>query len=398
MGTLGERRGDRLGRHVEVVGVGVVERSADVLPVIGERRGDLLLGREVHHGVRRSEVQEGVEAIDGEELGDVGAILRVHHGGRLGVRAMLRGQLGRRRDLDLGQVVERALREGAEPPQGLDLDVEQVDAHGPVLGRRVDVQDAAAHRELASVVDLVHALVAGADEILGQFVEIDEVADLEREALGPQRRVGHLLRQCDGADHDDRRLGGGVARVPRDECVERGDPQPHEMRRRREVRLVRDAAGRAEPHGARVQPRPQVRRDVPGLAIVARHHDRRTPGSGRSVDAVQQRGHEVRAQGLGDERAAAVARQPHTVIGGVEVVQERAQRHRGDLPNTQTDRAGLARPGGRTIATRWAQALPGAASTFPIPRFPKPDPGYPAQGRPQGCYRAKKCSRCRPLP
>ena len=62
-------------------------------------------------------------------------------------------------------LAEAALRERGEPAQRLDLDVEQVDADGALLGRRVDVEQAAADRELAAVLDLVDALVAGGDEV-----------------------------------------------------------------------------------------------------------------------------------------------------------------------------------------------------------------------------------------
>ena len=73
MGARVERRGDRVGRDVEVVRVGVVERRADVLPVVGERGADLLLGGD-QHGRAGREVQERAEALDGQELRDVGAL------------------------------------------------------------------------------------------------------------------------------------------------------------------------------------------------------------------------------------------------------------------------------------------------------------------------------------
>ena len=79
---------------------------------------------------------------------------------------MLGGELGRRRDLDRLDVAERALGERRELAQRLDLDVEQVDAHRAVVGRRVDVEQLAADRELAAVLDLVDALVAHRDELL----------------------------------------------------------------------------------------------------------------------------------------------------------------------------------------------------------------------------------------
>ena len=91
---------DRLGLDVEVVGVGVVEGGADVLPVVGQRGLDLLLGGDDDLGVARGEVEEGVEAVDGQQLGDVGAVLGVLERGDLRQLAVLGGQLGGGRDLD----------------------------------------------------------------------------------------------------------------------------------------------------------------------------------------------------------------------------------------------------------------------------------------------------------
>jgi hypothetical protein len=148
-----------------VVGVGVVEGGADVLPVVGQRRLDLLLGGDDDLGVARGEVEERLEAVDGQELRDVRAVLGVLQGGDLGELPVLGGQLGGGRDLDGVQLAQRALGEGREGAQGLDLDVEEVGADRAVLGGREDVQDAPAHGELAAVVDLVDALVAGGHEI-----------------------------------------------------------------------------------------------------------------------------------------------------------------------------------------------------------------------------------------
>ena len=204
-----ERGADLLGRDVEVVRVGVVEGRADVLPVVGERGADLLLGGEQHGGVRR-EVEERGEALDRQQLGDVGPVLLGLQRGHLGQLAVLGGELGGGRDLDLLRLAERALGERREPAQRLDLDVEQVDAHRAVLGRRVDVQQPAAGGELAAVLDLVDALVAGGDELGHALLEVEQLADAQLEGVRAQRRVGHLLAQRDGGDDDD-----GRAVVPR---------------------------------------------------------------------------------------------------------------------------------------------------------------------------------------
>ena len=125
--------------------------------------------------------------------------------------AMLGRELGGRSDLDRLRLAERALGEGREEAQRLDLDVEQVDAHGAVLGCRVDVQHAAADRELAAVLDLVDALVARATSSGRLLVEVEQVADAQDEGVRAQRRVGDLLAQRDGADDHHGRLLVGPA-------------------------------------------------------------------------------------------------------------------------------------------------------------------------------------------
>ena len=150
-------------------------------------------------------------------------------GGDLGQLAVLGRELGRGRDLDALGLPQAALGEGREPAQRLDLDVEHVDADGALLRRRVDVEQAAADRELAAVLDLVDALVAGGDELLRGLVEIEQLADAEHEAVRAQLRVRHLLRQRGRGDDDDRLLGA-VGRVG--ERVERGHAQADEVRRR----------------------------------------------------------------------------------------------------------------------------------------------------------------------
>src|SRR3954470_17241963 len=67
-----ERFGDRVRADVEVVRILVVERGADVLPVVGEGRPDLLVGGDDQRGVVRREVEERLEAVDRQQLGDVG--------------------------------------------------------------------------------------------------------------------------------------------------------------------------------------------------------------------------------------------------------------------------------------------------------------------------------------
>ena len=151
----------------------VAEGRAHVAPVVAQRRRELLLGRDdqlrpvpladAGRAARRSARPAAARRCPGARA--VLAVARrreLRRRGDLGQLAVLGGELGRRRDLDLLDVAERALREGREPAQRFDLDVEHVDAHGALLGRREHVEQPAAHRELPALLDLVDALVAGA--------------------------------------------------------------------------------------------------------------------------------------------------------------------------------------------------------------------------------------------
>src|SRR5947209_7106324 len=67
--------------------------------------------------------------------------------------------------------MERALRERREGAHRLDLVAEELDAQGLAACSREDVDDAAAHRELAAVVHSLHSLVARERERLGERID-----------------------------------------------------------------------------------------------------------------------------------------------------------------------------------------------------------------------------------
>src|SRR4051794_18758482 len=314
-----ERLRDRVGRHVEVVRVGVVEGGADVVPVIAQRGLEVLIGGDHDVGVLGEQREQLAEAVDREQLGDVGAALLVLERGDLRELAVLGGELGGGRDLDALPLAQRALGEGREPAQRLDLDVEQLDADRALLGRGVDVEQAAADRELAAVLDLVDALVAGRDELQHGLVEVEQLADLEREAVRAQLGIGDLLGERDGGDHDHRRF---VARRGLQNAVQGRDPEPYEVWRRREVRLVGDAAARVEPHRARLEPRAQVGGEVARRAVVAGDHHGRAPHV-----AVRDRRDQERPERLRDERARARGLELRGVRVLLEMAEERAERH-----------------------------------------------------------------------
>ena len=155
-----------------------------------------------------------------------------------------------------------------------------------------------------------------------------------------QLGVGDLLRQRDGADHDDGRLARGVGL---DQRVQRRDAQADEVRRRREVRLVGDAARGVEAHRARAQPGAQVGRQVPRAPVVAGDHQRRAIRIQQAL-GVDQRRDQVRAQRRGDERVAAIARERGGGGVVVGVGEKRSEAHSGQAKRPRRCAAGSSNP------------------------------------------------------
>ena len=290
-----QRLGERLGLDVEVMGVLVVEARRDVLPEIAERGSELLLGRDRHERVVRQQVEQLAEAVDRQDIGYVRAVRLVAGGGDLGELAVLRPELRSRGDLDRLRLLEGALRERREPGQPLDLDVEQLTANRALLGRGVDVEDVAADRELAAILDLVDALVAARHELVPGLVQIEQPALLDLEALGTQVGVGHLLGERRRARHEHCRL---LAQ----QRIERGDAQADQVRRRGEMGLIAHAARGIEANTARAEEGLQVGGQVARGAIVAGHHEHGPLGL-----AVDQRGEQVGPHARGHECALTAA-------------------------------------------------------------------------------------------
>ena len=212
--ALRERAADALGVDVQMVGVVVSERRAHVGPVVAQHRRELLLGGD-HAArslrpIRSSSAPKRSTGSRSAMSGLLGVLITAGGteaaagGGDLRQLAVLCGELRRGCDLDLLHVPQRALRERREPAQRFDLHVEHVNANGPLLGRGEHVQQAAAHRELPALLHLVDAFIARAHELCGALLQIQQLADAQRERVRAKLRVGHLLRQRHRADHHDR--------------------------------------------------------------------------------------------------------------------------------------------------------------------------------------------------
>ena len=184
-GAGGERRGDV---DVEVAGVIGMHRCRHVVPVVGQRRLDLLGSSEDDRSPVGDEVEGCPELLERKDLGEawrLTSLLGRLHRRQLGQLTVLDVELGRGGELDPLGLAERALGEGREPAHRVDLVAEQLDSHRPLLGRSEDVEDAAADRELAPLLDLLDPLVAGGDQVLGDRAEVDFVAPGDGEAGGP---------------------------------------------------------------------------------------------------------------------------------------------------------------------------------------------------------------------
>ena len=120
------------------------------------------------------------------------------------------GSFGERQQLRFVEAGLRALRFGIEFANGFDLVAEELDAHGAVGFGRIDVENAAAARELAGHLDQVHLRVADAGEVRGEHFDVDLFAALEGDGeagvvVAIEEAQG---RGFDGRDEDGDGAGG----------------------------------------------------------------------------------------------------------------------------------------------------------------------------------------------
>ncbi len=193
------------------------------------------------------------------------------------------------------------LRLNFERPQRFEGVAEELEPHRPLGRGRKDVQNAAAHRELAGRADYVDARVAKPVEPRLQRVPARFVTRRERERLGPKALARHhvLPQRGDRRDDDLRPPGAqigkqGHARAAFGGRIQRPDrfvPRPHEGHAAcfRFAEIVREVGERA-------------------LGDVGRRHDDQHGAAQRRVHAGQQ----VRPRG----RRRLVQRKREPPVGG----------------------------------------------------------------------------------
>ncbi len=198
--------------------LGVVrERAEEEAGAAGEPLAELIAGEVESVGLRRVAVVERGEGLGRFGMERVGAVVEpgfVEEGeeGRLGEiveQGDVRHLVVRRRaevgdDARLRHPAHRALRLRVELADRVDLVAEELDADGVVAGEGVDVEDAAAQRELARQRDELDGLEPLLDEPLHQRLRPDLIADAHRQRFLRHRlRRGDELRDRRHARHDD---------------------------------------------------------------------------------------------------------------------------------------------------------------------------------------------------
>ena len=178
------------------------------------------LGQHVEEGLHA--VDEGggerLHALDGDALAELleqvgGAGQPVgERGGPLAHGVGEQQLAARRRPQAVLGDLERALVGDLEPADLLDGVAPELEPERVLLGGREDVEDAAAHGELAAALDEVGAGVGGRREVLDDLLERRLVAGLERDRAQVAQALGDRLEHGAHRRDDDRRAGRGCRR------------------------------------------------------------------------------------------------------------------------------------------------------------------------------------------
>ncbi len=125
-----------------------------------------------------------------------------------GQQALSYWGLGERQQLGFVQAGLRALGFRIETADGVDFVAEELDAHGAVGFGRVDIEDAAAARELARHLHEVHLRVADAGQVRGQDLHVDLFAAPQRDG---ETGIVVAVEEAEGGGFDGRDENGDRA-------------------------------------------------------------------------------------------------------------------------------------------------------------------------------------------
>ncbi len=139
------------------------------------------------------------------------------------------GELARRKQSHIAHRIKRALGVDVEGLDRLDLVVEEVDAIRQCRSHRKEIDEAAAHAELAGRDDLCHVRVARKRKLRAQCVDVERLAlPQEERERGEIRRRGETVQRRGGRDDQE------VAFTPRD-VIERREALGDQVLVRREL-------------------------------------------------------------------------------------------------------------------------------------------------------------------
>ena len=202
----------------------------------------------------------------------------------------------------------RALRGRVVAADGLHRVADELDAQRLGVAGREHVHDAAAHAELAVLVDGILARESGFDELLGQQ---------ERADIDPGRQVHRRRRELSGR-HQPRQQRGrrdhDHARLARDDLGQRARAGGRDLQVRRQAAIrdrPRDWAAARRRRRRRPRPGPRAHRGSTGRPTSARRRRRRSARrrpSGPSESAVGAQGDVQPASRRGEARQGAAVR------------------------------------------------------------------------------------------
>ena len=207
----------------------------------------------------------------------------------------------------VARLAQRALRGGIELAHGGHDVLFQLDSHRIVVERREDVDDSAAHAEIARLLGLRHPLIAGRAQRVDERFEIERVGGGDAHHRGLEHRPRQRAHQQRLGRGDEHRGFAAERRVQRREL------RRLRMRRRREMceRLQLPGGQQMNPARARialgrlVEKKSDLARQRLGLARERSYHQDRAAESERSLPQHQRSRRALKAH---QRKAASAAR------------------------------------------------------------------------------------------
>ena len=238
--------------------------------VVGGHGNDSAAGQVVEQARRRVEIERQVilDAGRGEAVAyvaidrhacQVALEARPEATAEIADRVCARRELAGRQQFEALELVAGALRLRVEAAHAVDLPVEEVDAQRQVAAHRENVEQRATDREFAGFADLRHARVAGRRQSQAECLEVEFLADAQRERVGvdecPRRKALQRRRQVGDDDAVlESRQPGKRAQPLRDDVRVRGElvvgqrlvarkQQDRQVRGREEAQFLLEAGG-----------------------------------------------------------------------------------------------------------------------------------------------------------